>query len=121
MLIVAAHIQNTMLRARGQSQARIDCQIFKNRVVFLQLVHESLPAKSDIMRMKPRGAVFPAIGEKQASSRSDHFRVQNPDGLPLPAFQVRVLSEIPLRLLHQPYVRTWDMTTSGTGDLNMAS
>jgi hypothetical protein len=93
-----------MLRARGQSQARIDCQIFNNRVVFLQLVHESLPAKSDIKRMKPRGAVFPAIGEKQASSsaamrlerplrpRSDHFtdgtlfRVQNPDGLP--AFQV---------------------------------
>jgi len=104
MLIVAAHIQNTMLRARGQSQARIDCQIFKNRVVFLQLVHESLPAKSDIKRMKPRGAVFPAIGEKEASSsaamrlerplrpRSDHFTdstllgVQNPDGLP--AFQV---------------------------------
>lgn len=93
-----------MLRAREQSQARIDCQIFKNRVVFLQLVHESLPAKSDIKRMKPRGAVFPAIGEKEASSsaamrlerplrpRSDHFMdgtllgVQNPDGLP--AFQV---------------------------------
>jgi hypothetical protein len=85
-----------MLRARGQSQARIDCQLFKNRVVFLQLVHESLPAKSDIKRMKPRGAVFPAIGEKQASkqqccnapafaskirpSYGRHF-AQSPDGL----------------------------------------
>jgi hypothetical protein len=112
-----------MLRARGQSQVRIDCQLFKNRVVFLQLVHESSPAKSDIKRMKPRGAVFPAIGEKQASSRSamrmerplrprsDHFtdgtllRVQNPDGLPA--------SEIRLRSLH--------MTTSGTGDLDTTS
>jgi hypothetical protein len=66
-----------MLRARGQSQARIDCQIFKNRVVFLQLVHESLPAKSDIKRVKQRGAVFPAMGKKQASS-SAAMRLESP-------------------------------------------